>query len=220
MVLAIVDADAVRHYGRWSSSTAGRRRRSASWCGQTQLCVKRFYFLHIKSKSLMLIDFFLLMLLNVSFHSVDIAVSLFQGRQVRAQEFHAALWDQRHQPDWIHNSLAHLCAGHARRIDSVVDPQESRTECQRLRVWCVISIEYWSGSLIGYFRIVCFYVDRFVVLGAWGNTRIIIRRKRGYEDMTDVTVDDPLATDQPTKFVIEITTGKAEQMIFMRTIER
>lgn len=46
------------------------------------------------------------------------------------------------------------------------------------------------------------------VLGAWGNTRVIIRRKRGYEDMTDVTVDDPLAVDQPTKFVIEITTGE------------
>lgn len=45
------------------------------------------------------------------------------------------------------------------------------------------------------------------VIGGWGNTRLIIRRKRGYEDLADVTIDDALAVDQPTKFVIEITTG-------------
>lgn len=48
---------------------------------------------------------------------------------------------------------------------------------------------------------------KFVAIAAWGNTKVIIRRKQGYEELTTVEADDIIAEDQPTKFVIEITTG-------------
>lgn len=47
----------------------------------------------------------------------------------------------------------------------------------------------------------------FLALGASGNTRLYIRRKRDYETLLNVSVDDAIAENQPTEFVIEITTG-------------
>lgn len=50
------------------------------------------------------------------------------------------------------------------------------------------------------------------MLGEYGNKNIIIRRQRGNNEPENLLlkkeIDDPLAVDQPTRFVIEITTGK------------
>lgn len=49
------------------------------------------------------------------------------------------------------------------------------------------------------------------VLGGEGNSKLKIRRKRGYEELLTLDYSDAIAEDQPTKFVIEITNGKINQ---------
>lgn len=46
------------------------------------------------------------------------------------------------------------------------------------------------------------------VIGSVGNTKIIIRRKRGYETLVEVDIDDAIDENVPTKFVLEVTNGK------------
>lgn len=48
---------------------------------------------------------------------------------------------------------------------------------------------------------------KFVPFAVLGDEFIEISRKRGYETLLQIRADDILAEDQPTKFVLEVTTG-------------
>ena len=51
------------------------------------------------------------------------------------------------------------------------------------------------------------------MLGGEGNSKLKIRRKRGYEDLLNIDYSDAIAEDQPTKFVIEITNGMFDRSL-------
>lgn len=51
-----------------------------------------------------------------------------------------------------------------------------------------------------------------------GNEKVVISRKRGYEELVEIKNDDSIAEDQPTKFVIEITTGKRQSFLCVPTL--
>lgn len=46
------------------------------------------------------------------------------------------------------------------------------------------------------------------MIGGWGNTRILIRRKKSNDVLTEMEVVNPINNDRPTKIVIEITNSE------------
>lgn len=47
-----------------------------------------------------------------------------------------------------------------------------------------------------------------LVIGGWGNTRILIRRKYSGNVLSETFEDDMMTEDRPTKFLIEIAKSK------------
>lgn len=41
-----------------------------------------------------------------------------------------------------------------------------------------------------------------------GNEKVEINRKKGYDNLAEMEIDDAITEEQPTKFVLEVTTGR------------
>lgn len=46
-----------------------------------------------------------------------------------------------------------------------------------------------------------------LLISVLGNEKLEINRKKGYDNLAEVPIDDAIAEEQPTKFVLEVTTG-------------
>lgn len=53
------------------------------------------------------------------------------------------------------------------------------------------------------------------MLGGWGNTKIIIRRKQGANVIKEVDIADVLIKDIPVTFLVEITKSKYLRYILL-----
>lgn len=52
------------------------------------------------------------------------------------------------------------------------------------------------------------FVSNIPFVAVLGDEFVEISRKRGYDTLLQIPADDFLAENQPTKFVLEVTTGK------------